>query len=119
MDIAVLPWSNVTPDSPIPLITRWATAGESMYAARVVLAKGCEVASHRHESEQIATVIRGKVLWRLGEPGSPDYREVMVEAGTFVVLPSNQWHGVYAVEECEIIDVLSPVSEMGIDKQGT
>ena len=118
MDISVVPWATITPDSPIPLITRWAVTGERMLAARVVLEKGCEVASHRHESEQIACVVRGKVLWRLGEAGSPDYRETLVEAGSFVVLPGNQWHGVTAVEECEIIDVLSPVSPMGIDNQG-
>ena len=117
MEISIVPWAEISPDSPIPLITRWATTGERMLAARVVLEKGCDVASHRHESEQIACVIRGKVLWRLGEIGSPEYREVLVEAGSFVVLPSNQWHGVHAIEECEIIDVLSPIGAMGIDNQ--
>lgn len=117
MEISVSRWSEIESDHPIPKLERWSMSGERMLAARVLLSEGCDVAMHRHESEQIATVIRGRVIWRLGHPQEPGYREVEVSAGTFIVLPSNQWHGVLALEESEIIDILSPPGAMGVDSQ--
>jgi quercetin dioxygenase-like cupin family protein len=67
--------------------------------------------------EQVACVMSGRVLWRLGEPGSADYRELEVTGGNVVELPSNFPHGVTAIEHTVIFDVLSPPGEMGVDKQ--
>ena len=88
-----------------------------MLWAHVELAKGCEVATHFHENEQIAYVISGRVLWRLGEVGSADYTEQESVGGTVVHLPSNFPHGVLALEDSVILDVLSPPGEMGVDHQ--
>lgn len=89
--------------------------GEQMLAARVVLHPGCIVEVHQHESEQMSIIVSGKIKWILGE----ERREVIVEGGSILHLPSNFPHGVVAIEETLIYDVLSPAAPMGIDKQGT
>lgn len=85
-----------------------------MLAARVLLHPGCEVAVHHHESEQMSIIVSGKIKWILGE----ERREVIVEGGSILHLPSNFPHGVVAIEETLIYDILSPVGLMGIDRQG-
>ncbi|MEA2554578.1 MAG: hypothetical protein QOJ65_2754 [Fimbriimonadaceae bacterium] len=91
--------------------------GEKMMVARVHLEKGCHVATHFHESEQIAIVVSGRVRWGLGGEGTPERREVEMRGGEVMLLPSNVPHSVDALEDTEIIDVLSPVGPMGVDSQ--
>ena len=109
--------ANIECDNPIALLTRRRVYGERMLWAHVNLAEGCEVALHQHENEQIAFVISGKVRWRLGEPGTDSYSEQVTEGGTVVHLPGGFPHGVVALEDTVILDVLSPPGEMGVDHQ--
>lgn len=88
-----------------------------MLVAWVNLTKGCNVATHSHESEQIAIVLSGRVRWIIGAEGSTDRYEVEMGGGEAMVLPSNVPHGVVALEDTEIIDVLSPPGAMGVDSQ--
>ncbi len=111
-------WSEVEADNPIDLLHRKRLSGDRMLVAHVNLEKGCDVADHHHESEQIAILISGHVRWRLGEKGSPDYRELEMSGGEVMVLPSNYPHGITALEDTLIIDVLSPPAAMGVDSQG-
>lgn len=117
MQATVHSWDKVKGDNPVARLSRRIVSGEKAMVARVELEPGCEVATHHHEMEQIACVMSGRVLWRLGEPGAPDYREEEVVGGQVVVLPSNVPHGVTAFEQTVIFDVLSPPGAMGVDKQ--
>lgn len=117
MDATIRKLHDVERDTPIDLLGRRRVFGEKMLWAYVDLKEGCNVATHHHENEQIAFVISGKVLWKLGNEGSPNYREEIVEGGTVIHLPSNFPHGVVALEDTQILDVLSPPGEMGVDKQ--
>ena len=110
---------QIEEDHPIPLIHRKTVSGDRVLLARVRLDKGCHVALHQHESEQVAYVVSGRVLWTLGAPGSPEYRQVETGPGEVVVLPSLFPHGVDALEDTLIIDLLSPPGAMGIDRQGS
>jgi len=110
-------WDDASEDNPIALLTRRMIKGEKMLVARINLAKGCHVARHHHDSEQIAIHISGEVLWRVGEPGSPEYREVTMRGGDVMVLPSNVPHSVDTIEDTVIIDALSPIGPMGVDSQ--
>ncbi len=109
---------DIEQDSPIELLKRRRVFGDKMLWAFVNLEQGCRVEQHRHESEQIAFLISGRARWCLGEAGTADYREVDGEAGTVLHIPSNYWHGIEALEETAILDVLSPSGEMGVDSQG-
>ena len=104
-------------DNPIPLLTRKLIQGDQAMVAFVELAKGCHVAVHHHVSEQIAYIVSGRVKWTLGDSTSDDFQELIVEGGTIVRLPSNFPHGVDALEDTVIIDVLSPPGNMGVDFQ--
>ena len=115
MDPLVNPWVNVPMDSPVPLLDRQKVMGDKMLMAMVHLAKGCHVAVHHHDSEQFAFVMSGRVKWTLGEEGTPDRREVEVSGGNLVRLPSNFPHGVDALEDTVILDVLAPAGPMGVD----
>lgn len=106
-------WDTVAADQPVPLLTRRKIEGANMLCAMINLGKGCVVAVHHHESEQIAYVISGRALWTLG----PEREQVEVTGGHVVRLPSHFPHGVEALEDTVILDVLSPVGAMGVDNQ--
>jgi quercetin dioxygenase-like cupin family protein len=110
---------DLSTDTPIDFLTRRRLFGSQMLWAHVTLGKGCNVATHRHDSEQIAYVISGKVTFRLGDPSDADYEERLVEAGQVVLLPGGFPHGVDALEDSVILDVLSPPGEMGVDNQSS
>lgn len=113
MEPLIVPFAQALADTPVPLLDRLRVEGAQMLAAHVTLHAGCEVAVHQHVSEQIAVVLSGRVKWILGE----ERREVVVEGGTFLVLPSNYPHGVVALEDTTIVDILSPEGPMGVDAQ--
>jgi quercetin dioxygenase-like cupin family protein len=119
MSATIRPIGALTTDTPISLLTRRRLFGDRMLWAHVTLEKGCDVAQHSHESEQIAYVISGKVLFRLGDPADPNYAETVVEGGEVVHLPGGFPHGVVALEDSNILDVLSPPGDMGVDHQGS
>ncbi len=108
-------WEDVPLDNPIPLLHRKRVTGEKILVANVFLTKGCRVDLHHHESEQIAYVISGHVRWGIGAPGTPDRREFESRGGEVLVLPSNLPHEVEALEDTNILDMLSPPGPMGVD----
>ena len=62
-------------------------------------------------------VISGKIRFDLGEQGSPDRREVVLEGGSVLHLPGNLPHSAEALEDTLVYDIFSPVSEgTGIDR---
>jgi quercetin dioxygenase-like cupin family protein len=110
-------WDEIVQDNPIPLLGRQMITGEQMLVARVHLTKGCDVHTHSHVSEQIAVVLQGHVRWTLGAEGS-EQQQVEMRGGEVMWLPANVPHAVTALEDTEIIDILSPPGKMGIDHQG-
>jgi|SRR5579862_875233 len=107
-------WSELEEDNPIPLLFRKRVFGEKMLFAKVLLKKGCHVTPHRHPSEQMSMTVSGHLRWTLGEPG----QEVETRPGSLLHIPSNVLHSVVALEDTEVIDVLSPPGAMGVDSQG-
>ena len=115
MEPTVHALTEVAEDCPIPLLSRRRIFGEQMLFAHVHLAKGCIVAVHAHESEQIAYIVSGSVRWTIGGPGKE--RQLVVTGGNVVHLPSHFPHGVEALEDTVIVDILSPPGMMGVDSQ--
>jgi quercetin dioxygenase-like cupin family protein len=89
-----------------PSISRQAVHGETMTIARIRLRKGTLVERHEHVNEQVATVLRGRMKFVLG-----DGEEHVVSAGESIVLPPNVPHAAEALEDCDVLDVFSPVRE--------
>lgn len=119
MDAKVFPLSELPEDKPIALLTRRKVEGEQVLFAHIHLEAGCHVAGHRHPSEQISYLVSGKARWTLGEPGTRGSKVVEIEGGSVVLLPSNVRHGVDALSDCVVIDLLSPPAAMGVDDQDT
>lgn len=115
-DARIHAWTSIEAEQPVPLLNRKRVSGNRMLVAHVNLTAGCVVPIHEHESEQMACVVSGRVKFMLGEPGSARYREEVVEGGTLVELPSHFPHGVEAIEDTLIIDILSPPAAMGVDQ---
>ncbi len=73
--------------------------------AQILLEKGCTVASHKHESEQITYVVSG--LLELTLPNG----KVRVGKGQVLVIPSNIEHSAIALEDTLDLDIFSPIRE--------
>jgi len=117
-DAKIYRWSEITEDHPIALLARKQIWADRILVAQVHLDKGCYVAPHSHESEQVAYMVSGRAHWWIGEEGSAKRHELFTTGGEVLHLPSNIVHSVEALEDCEIIDLLSPPGKMGIDSQG-
>ena len=116
MDPIAYRWLEIEEDQPIALLSRKRVNGEQMLLANVRLTKGCHVALHQHVSEQMAVVVSGHVRWTLG-PAGGEQKSLEMKGGEVLHLPENCWHGVEALEDTEIIDILSPPGAMGVDSQ--
>lgn len=81
-------------------------AGEGSMATFFSFEPGSVVPEHRHSHQQISIVIKGSVVFRLGE------EKRALEAGVGVVIPANTPHAVViGIEPTEIWDLWVPVRE--------
>ena len=79
--------------------------GEAMTLARITLAQGAVVPEHSHPNEQIATVLSGRVRFRLGD------EERVVDALASVLIPGGVPHEVEALEDSVVLDAFAPRRE--------
>ena len=106
-------WTDIQEDNPAPLLFRRMIQGQNALVANIQLKKGCFVPVHSHTNEQIAVILEGKVKWTIGPEGSE--KEVEMSGGEFLLIPPNARHGLVALEDTHVMDVLSPVGPMGVD----
>lgn len=71
--------------------------------AQVFLKKGCVVASHKHESEQLTYILKG-----LMELTLPDGKVRLAE-GQVLLIPPNLEHSAIALEDTVDLDIFSPI----------
>jgi quercetin dioxygenase-like cupin family protein len=85
-------------------VTARAVNGERMTLAAVDLKPGAVVAEHRHENEQLGFVLRGSLMFTIGE----EKRDL--KAGDTYVIPSNvPHHVVTGPEGATVVDVFAPI----------
>jgi len=109
-------WSSRPTDSPLPLLERRRIIGEKAMISRVLLRKGCYVATHAHANEQFGVILSGRLKCGLGAEGSPERRYQTVGPDEVIHLPANLPHSAEALEDTLILDIFSPPSEgTGID----
>jgi quercetin dioxygenase-like cupin family protein len=78
--------------------------GQQITLAQFFLAKGCLVAPHSHDSEQMSHVVQGCLRFRLNQ-GPP----IDVRAGEVLLIPANALHEAEAIEDCIVLDSFSPI----------
>ena len=94
---------EATPVEMFPGIVRRAlTGGERMTVCEITLHKDAVVPPHSHEDEQAGYIIRGRMLFKIGE----EEREIGAGYGYFV--PGNVSHALTVLEDSLIVEVFSP-----------
>lgn len=95
-------WDEIAEEQITDLLTRRFISGEKMTIARFLLKKGCLVATHSHDNEQMSTILSGALKFFI------DNREVVVRAGETLYIPANTPHSAEAIEETDALDVFAP-----------
>jgi quercetin dioxygenase-like cupin family protein len=98
-------WNSLPTEQLGPQVSRRAIHTPGLTIARLNLQKGAVVPEHSHVHEQIATVERGALQFRIGD------EEVTLRDGQSVSIPSNVPHQVVALEDTVVVDVFSPCRE--------
>ena len=71
----------------------------------VEIDKGAVLPAHSHVHEQTSQIIEGKLEMTIGG------ETMILEPGTFVIIPSNVVHSARALTDCVVTDTFCPVRE--------
>lgn len=105
-----IPWSSVPLEDLNPLLQRHFVVGQEIMLARVLLRKGCIVPEHSHPNEQLTYILEGALKFWI------DGREIVVNAGETLCIPSNMPHKAEALEDTVDLDVFAPPRQDWINK---
>ena len=106
-------WDQLPKEEVTPQLSRKLITGQRMMLAHVYLKKGCIVARHSHENEQLTYILEGALRFWIGED---EKQEVIVRAGEVLLIPSNVPHKAEALEDTLDVDVFSPPRQDWLDK---
>jgi len=98
-------WSKIPEEKVTDKLSRKLITGKKVMLAQIFLKKGCIVPPHSHESEQMTYILKGSLRLRL-----PD-KEVTLNEGEVLHIPSSVEHSAVALEETLDLDVFSPIRE--------
>jgi quercetin dioxygenase-like cupin family protein len=104
------PWSSIPLEDLNPLFQRQFVVGQDIMLARVLMKKGCIVPEHSHHNEQLTYILEGALKFWI------DGREIVVNAGETLCIPSNMPHKAEALADTVDLDVFSPPREDWINK---
>jgi quercetin dioxygenase-like cupin family protein len=105
-----IPWNTVALEDLNPLLQRQMVWGQEVMLARVLLKKGCIVPEHSHHNEQITYILEGALKFWI------DGKEIVVNAGETLCIPSNMPHKAEAVVDTVDLDVFAPPRADWINK---
>ena len=100
-----LVWESVRKEVLNDKLSRKLVTGMRAMVAQLSLARGCVVPTHQHESEQISMIMEGALKFEL------EGREVIVQAGEVLVIPSQLPHSALALEDTLAYDIFSPIRQ--------
>ncbi len=105
-----IPWHAIPLEDLNPLLQRQFVVGQEIMLARVLLKKGCIVPEHSHHNEQLTYVLEGALKFWI------DGKEIVVNAGETLCIPSNMPHKAEALEDTVDLDVFNPPRADWINK---
>jgi quercetin dioxygenase-like cupin family protein len=97
-----IPWSTIPLEDLNPLLQRQFVVGQEIMLARVLLKKGCIVPEHSHHNEQLTYILEGALKFWI------DGKEIVVNAGETLCIPSNMPHKAEALADTVDLDVFCP-----------
>jgi quercetin dioxygenase-like cupin family protein len=105
-----IPWNTVTLEDLNPLLQRQMVWGQEIMLARVLMKKGCIVPEHSHHNEQLTYILEGALKFWI------DGKEIVVNVGETLCIPSNMPHKAEALEDTIDLDVFAPPRADWINK---
>ena len=105
-----IPWHTVPLEDLNPLLQRQFVVGQEIMLARVLLKKGCIVPEHSHHNEQLTYILDGALKFWI------DGKEIIVNAGETLCIPSNMPHKAEALADTIDLDVFAPPRADWINK---
>jgi quercetin dioxygenase-like cupin family protein len=102
-EVRKLSWATTNKESLNEDLTRQVIFGEKGTLARLTAKSGALIPQHNHESEEYSWVISGALKYSI------DDREVIVNAGDILVIPSNVSHSIIVMEDTEFVTFFAPV----------
>lgn len=112
-------WDDIPHETVTSDITRQLFTGERMMLAHVHLDRGAIVPMHSHDNEQLTWVVEGALRFWVGEEGSDDFQELVVQAGEVLFIPSGVPHRAEALEDTLDVDIFSPPRQDWLDGTDT
>jgi quercetin dioxygenase-like cupin family protein len=97
-----IPWNSVEIEALNPLLGRQFIVGRDIMVARVHMKKGCIVPEHYHVNEQVTYILEGALKFWI------DGKEIVVNAGEVLTIPSNMPHRAEALVDTIDLDVFNP-----------
>jgi quercetin dioxygenase-like cupin family protein len=88
-DVRLEKWADIPRETVTDVIGRRLFTGKRMMLAQVYLDKGAIVPWHSHENEQLTWVLEGSLRFWIGQEGAPDMKDVIVDAGDVLYIPSS------------------------------
>jgi len=110
VELQYTPWHSVPLEDLNPLLQRQFVVGQEIMVARVLLKKGCIVPLHSHPNEQLTYILDGALKFWI------DGKEIVVNAGETLCIPSNMPHQAEALEDTIDLDVFNPPRADWINK---
>jgi quercetin dioxygenase-like cupin family protein len=104
------PWHSIPLEDLNPLLQRQFVVGQEIMLARVLLKKGCIVPEHSHHNEQLTYILDGALKFWI------DGKEIVVNAGEVLCIPSHMPHKAEALEDTIDLDVFAPPRADWINK---
>jgi len=105
-----IPWESIPLEDLNPLLQRQFVVGQEIMLARVLLKKGSIVPEHSHHNEQVTYILDGALKFWI------DGREIIVNAGEVLLIPSHMPHKAEALVDTVDLDVFTPPRADWIEK---
>jgi quercetin dioxygenase-like cupin family protein len=105
-----IPWQTIPLEDLNPLLQRQFVVGQEIMLARVLLKKGCIVPEHSHHNEQLTYILDGALKFWI------DGKEIVVNAGEVLCIPSHMPHKAEALVDTIDLDVFAPPRADWINK---
>jgi quercetin dioxygenase-like cupin family protein len=105
-----IPWNSIELEDLNPMLQRQFVVGQNIMVARVLLKKGCIVPEHSHSNEQLTYVLEGALKFWI------DGKEIVVNSGETLCIPSNMPHRAQALSDTIDLDVFVPPRADWINK---
>jgi len=104
------PWNSVPLEDLTPFLQRQLVIGQEIMLARILMKKGCIVPEHSHSNEQLTYVLEGALKFWI------DGKEIVVNAGETLCIPSHMPHRAEALTDTIDLDVFVPPRADWINK---